>query len=48
MKGFSKLTEGLLGQPMLEILTSVCAMERQGKRCIGLKSAMPISTLIRM
>jgi aspartate/methionine/tyrosine aminotransferase len=32
MKGFSKLTEGLLGQPMLEILTTVCAMEAAGKK----------------
>ncbi|MBP2663799.1 MAG: aruH [Firmicutes bacterium] len=32
MKGFSKLTDGLLGQPMLEILTSVCAMEAAGKK----------------
>ena len=32
MKGFSKLTEGLLGQPMLEILTTVCALEAAGKK----------------
>ncbi|SDE29674.1 pyridoxal phosphate-dependent aminotransferase [Sporomusa acidovorans] len=32
MKGYSKLTEGLLGQPMLEILTTVCALEAAGKK----------------
>jgi len=32
MKSFSKLTEGLQGQPMLEILTTVCAMEAEGKK----------------
>lgn len=31
MKGFSKLTEGLVGQPMLEILSVVSAMEAAGK-----------------
>ncbi|QDR82498.1 pyridoxal phosphate-dependent aminotransferase [Sporomusa termitida] len=32
MKGFSKLTQGLLGQPMLDILTNVCALEAAGKK----------------
>jgi aspartate/methionine/tyrosine aminotransferase len=32
MKSFSKLTTGLLGQPMLEILSTVCAMEAAGKK----------------
>lgn len=32
MKSFSKLTEGLQGQPMLEILTTVCALEAAGKK----------------
>jgi len=32
MKSFSKLTQGLLGQPMLEILSTVCAMEAAGKK----------------
>ncbi|KYZ76691.1 hypothetical protein AXX12_09745 [Anaerosporomusa subterranea] len=31
MKGFSKLTEGLIGQPMLEILSVVSAMEAAGQ-----------------
>lgn len=31
MKGFSKLTQGLVGQPMLEILSVVSAMEAAGR-----------------
>lgn len=32
MRPFSKLTEGLTGQPMLEIMTTVTAMEKAGRK----------------
>lgn len=32
MRSLSKLTQGLIGQPMLEILTTAVAMEQQGRK----------------
>ena len=32
MRPFSKLTQGLVGQPMLEILATVTAMEAAGRK----------------
>ena len=41
MKGLSKITDGLIGQPMFNLLARIKEMERSGKRVIHFEIGDP-------